>query len=189
MTTFLTIGQAAKQTGKSTSTIRRFVKSVVDDPQHADRCDIEPTPDDVRRFKENEVQFSWKVSEALLTREFDDQSATEQGSGTGDPAASIHAEKTLDLLQSTVVTMQEQLAAKDGQIKDLNERLRESNIMHHELQRKLSLSAGADTATDAVEVPDTDATESKPKKTSAKSSKARPKKAPKRRLFGGLFQR
>ena len=150
MSSFLTIAEAAKRAGKSTSTIRRFVKSVTTDDNHPDRPQIHPLPDEVREYYSDGVQYVWKISEELVSRQFPALSETHQPTGSVDGLT--HA-KLIDVLQRSIGKLQEQLDRKDHQIDQLNARLHESNVIQREIQQRLALSApDRSLAQDAVAV-------------------------------------
>ncbi len=70
MNTFLTIAEACEKTSRSASTIRRLIKSIADDDTHVDRAAIEPTPKEVAAFKKKGENFTWRIREDIVMREF-----------------------------------------------------------------------------------------------------------------------
>src|ERR1700677_3528122 len=72
----LTIREAAEKTGHSPHKIRRLIKAVADQPTHADRHLVEPTPEYVERMTAEGVQFTWRIDEELVRRELG-ETATE----------------------------------------------------------------------------------------------------------------
>ena len=83
---FLTISEAEKFTGKSRSTLRRFIDGIVKAEKSPDRDLLLPGPDEAIAFHNQNQPFAWRISEELLRRQFlkPDDSATgtnEQGSG------------------------------------------------------------------------------------------------------------
>lgn len=178
MPEFLTIGQASKRTGRSTSTLRRFVRSIVQDDAHADRPLIRPTPAEIKRHTAAGVQYAYEISDELLRRAFPPEAApaAEEGSG-GDALATA---PLLTTLQQTIHKLEEQLDRKDAQIErkdsqisELTERLRESHIMQLDMQKQLALAAPKSATIDAA--PDESA-----------RKKAAPPKKGKRGLFHWL---
>lgn len=142
----LTIREAAERTGHSTHKIRRLIKAVADNPQHADRSEVEPSPIDVERLNREGVQFTWRISEELVRRELGDAPAA-----TTDekPAAIGESSEVLGILQRAITAHEkaasqlvEQLKVKDDQIAALNDRLRESNLLMGSLQKQLAGSHG-----------------------------------------------
>jgi len=140
--TFLTIREAADQTGHSPHKIRRLIKAIADQPTHPDRALVEPSVEDVHRLTAAGVQFTWKVSEELVRRELGDVAVTppEQKStaGVGDSSDLFSLfQRAIDAKEKAEARLFEQLRVKDEQIAALNERLRESNVLMASLQRQL----------------------------------------------------
>ena len=148
--TFLTIREAAEQTGHSTHKIRRLIKAVADQPNHADRSHVEPTPADVTRLTAEGVQFTWRITEELVRRELGDApvatSAGEKpGTGVGESAdvlallqrAMAAKEQAESRLFDQLKTKDEQISGLQQTVTSLNERLRESNLLMGSLQRQL----------------------------------------------------
>ncbi|HUY33161.1 MAG TPA: hypothetical protein VMV69_10295 [Pirellulales bacterium] len=146
----LTIREAADLTGHSTHKIRRLIKSIAEQPGHADRSLIEPSAADVERLAADEVQFTWRISEELVRRELGESAATavpKQGAAMGESAitdAVVVLERALSAQEAVTERLLEQLKVKDAQIEgmqqfmhSLNERLRESNILMGSLQKQL----------------------------------------------------
>ena len=67
---FLTISDAEKFTGKSRSTLRRFIDSIVKADNSLDRSLLLPTIAEVLPLREQSQPFSWRISEELLRRQF-----------------------------------------------------------------------------------------------------------------------
>ncbi len=143
MSDFLSIREAVELAGVSVTTLRRFVRAIVADDQHADRGLLLPTVADVRRMKAAGEQFTWTISRELLQREFGDRTPR---------AKSDHAPEfgplgeVVSVLRDQLQSTSEQLKVKDSQIasqvdiiQSLNERLREGNILIGSLQRQLAL--------------------------------------------------
>jgi hypothetical protein len=152
----LTIGKAAKRTGKSTSTIRRFVKSIVEVERHPDRPRIKPTPKAVQRFKANDAQFSWKIDPSLIDREFGSIRASEEGSQGGDDATLKLLQETLTTLQRELVEKNKQLDVKDQQIAKMQDHAKRQDMAMLGMQAKLGLIPSPNAPTDAkvVDVPE-----------------------------------
>ena len=69
MPEFLTITQAAQQTGRSASSIRRrIIYPILENDQHPDRSHIEPSVEEVQRLRMKGENFAWRVSRELLDR-------------------------------------------------------------------------------------------------------------------------
>ncbi len=68
--TFLSLSEAAERTSRSGSTIRRFIKSIVDNDNHPDRDAVQPTPAQVVTFRKKGENFGWKIREDALDKNF-----------------------------------------------------------------------------------------------------------------------
>lgn len=146
MPEFLTIGQASKRTGRSTSTLRRFVRSIVQDDDHADRPLIRPTQAEIKRHTAAGVQYAYEISDELLRRAFPPEAApaAEEGSGVDTHATTplfATLQQTIHKLEEQLDRKDSQIERKDSQISELTERLRESHIMQNDMQKQLALAA------------------------------------------------
>jgi hypothetical protein len=150
MTKFLTVKEAAEQTGKSPSSIRRIIYPIIHDDQHADRSHIEPTNEQVQDLRMKGENFAWRLSEELLAREIGAK-APEVGSIKSTPLTGVDPSlrELVALLRDQLQQSHEQLTVKDQQIssltdltKSLNDRLREGNILMGSLQQQFALPAG-----------------------------------------------
>lgn len=139
---YLSIRDAAGKYRKAEITIRRFVRSVLEKEQAADRLLIHPAPKDAYTWKKKKRPFSYTIAEELLERHF--------GNATQQPPARRVTGKDdyRQLLESMNMSLQEQIKAKDEQLRllakaidDLSERQRETNILMKGLQERLLLSA------------------------------------------------
>lgn len=145
---FLTIREAADLTGHSTHKIRRLIKAIADQPDHADRSHIEPSAVDVARLAAQQVQFTWRVRDELVRRELGEaatvaSSAAATGESPITDAVAV-LQRALAAQETVTERLLEQLKAKDAQIEgqqqfmqSLNERLRESNLLMASLQKQL----------------------------------------------------
>ncbi|WP_298861981.1 hypothetical protein [uncultured Gimesia sp.] len=208
----LNVKEACKLVGKSESTIKRLIREVASDVNHDDRQFILPNHEEVERRKATKEPYVWKLDQQLLLRRFPHDSIEEEGSqsvnGSGKREASdSNLESALRdqirSLETQNTLLVSQLDRKDGQISNLNERMRESNILMKELQQRLAITApaseppvqDAETQTETIITPvvsetpkeklkstkkKTASTKSKP--TSYDKKKKQPKK--KRSLFG-----
>ena len=139
-TPFLTISEAAEKTGRSLSTIRRLIKGIADDDNHADRDAVQPTPKEVVAFKKKEENFAWKIREDVLLREFQGalkDAKKETASAKGD---------ILSILQKELDLKNQQIEKQWEVIHALNDRLREGNILMGSLQKRLALPSPEDVA-------------------------------------------
>ena len=211
----LTVREAKAFTGKSESTIKRLIREIVADPEHADRGLILPSPEEVERRKAAGDTFVWKLNRDLLSRRFPKDVANEEGTtGSKKSAASASGEagdstpiiqvlrEQLQSKDRQLQTLETQLDRKDDQIKSLNERMHESNVLMGELQRRLAIAAPVANKSDPINAESTSdsvhetVSDSKPRTAPEPTPKSQrhPDKeipaAPKRRsLFGNLFRR
>lgn len=211
----LTVREAKAFTGKSESTIKRLIREIVADPEHADRGLILPSPEEVERRKAAGDTFVWKLNRDLLSRRFPKDVANEEGTtGSKKSAASASGEagdstpiiqvlrEQLQSKDRQLQTLETQLDRKDDQIKSLNERMHESNVLMGELQRRLAIAAPVANKSDPInaesvnDTSDQTVSDSKPRKSPQPESSLdlQPDRGvqttPKRRsLFGNLFRR
>lgn len=137
---FLTLTEAQQHTGKSRSTLRRFVEGIVK-ADSADRILILPTAAEVAELKENNQPFSWQISEALLDREF--RSEAEKTSPSEADRGVTQDDRIVTVLEKTVAVLQEELIEKNRQIAAFQERQREQNLLMKNLHEQLALAAPA----------------------------------------------
>ena len=198
----LTVSEARQFTGKSESTIKRLLREIVADPQHADRLFILPSAEEVERRKAAKEPYVWKIDRQLLLRRFPQEEAAESGGATQAGPASTHTELVMQVLQEQLKskdeqlrTLEKQLDRKDDQIASLNERMRESNVLMRELQQRLAIAPPKPATAEAF-VESSDRTESvtpSPAPQPAKPSVAKPReksqKNPKRTgMWSRLFR-
>lgn len=144
-TPFLTIAEASERTGRSLSTIRRLIKSISDNDEHADRAGIEPDAKQVAAFKKKGENFTWRIREDILLREF-------KGALKAEKKAVNEAKgDILDILQKELGMKNQQIEKQWEVIHALNDRLREGNILMGSLQKRLSLPESATQADVVVE--------------------------------------
>lgn len=130
---FLSLSEAQKYTGKSRNSLRRFVEGITKPDNHSDRHLIQPTPEQVAELHKNNSPFSWKVSAALLDREFRKQ----EGSQPTQSSASDSSSAAIELLQETIRIVKAELDEKNRQIAQFQERDRETNILLQQTTEKL----------------------------------------------------
>lgn len=138
---FISIKDASIRYQKAEITIRRFVRSVLEQEKNADRQLVHPLPSDAVKLKKTKKPFSYTISEELLKRQFG-----EVGSSASTPNAAHGS--YVHLLERTNLNLGEQLKVKDEQIRvlahaidDLSERQRETNVLMRGLQERVLLSA------------------------------------------------
>ena len=178
---FLTISDAEKFTGKSRSTLRRFIDGIVKAEKSTDRHLLTPTPQEAQSLREQNQPFAWKISEELLRRQFlkpdESADAVEKGSGgSSGPDSS----RLVAVLEKTVTMLESELKEKNNQITAMNDRLRESNILMKDLQQRIALPPGKTGGSQTVDGsrPDSGAN------SSMEGGSAPPKKRPFSWLFG-----
>lgn len=140
---YLTISDAEKFTGKSRSTLRRFLDSIVKQDDAPDRHLILPTVEEVTALRQQNQPFSWKLSEELLRRQFlksDETEPSPVGEGSGSPTEG-EANRLITVLEKSIALLERELGEKNTQMAAMNERLRESNILMKDLQARLALPA------------------------------------------------
>lgn len=197
MTTFLTVKEAAEQTGKSPSSIRRIIYPIIHDDQHADRQQIDPTIEQVQNLRMKGENFAWRLSEELLTREIRAK-APVGGSEKSAPLPGVDPSlrELVALLRDQLQQSHEQLIVKDRQIasltditKSLNDRLREGNILMGSLQQQFALPAGKPRAPskDSPKVGASHATRPVVKAAESKPVKQTPSAPTKKGFFANLF--
>lgn len=139
-TTYLSIKEAAERYSKAEITVRRLVRTIVNDLKHDDRHLITPNSQEAQKLKSKRRPFSYSVSAELLEKHF---GATAQA-----PRAVklSHGPDYIRLLEKTNETLQEQVRVKDDQIRSLHgsieglsERQREMNILMKGLQQQVLL--------------------------------------------------
>ncbi|MCA9036352.1 MAG: hypothetical protein KDA91_14555 [Planctomycetaceae bacterium] len=138
---FLTLTEAQEFTGRSRSTLRRFVEGIVKADDSPDRTFVQPTVNEVAKLKADNQPFSWKISTELLTREYRvEQEATAPKAESRGVADN---DRLVSVLEKTVVVLQEELNEKNRQIAAFQERQREQNLLFKNLHEQLALVAPA----------------------------------------------
>jgi len=183
----LTVSEAREFTGKSESTIKRLLREIVGDPQHADRLFILPSAEEVERRKAAKEPYVWKIDRQLLLRRFPHEEAAESGGVTPRPPANAASDLVMQVLQEQLNskdeqlrTLEKQLDRKDEQIASLNERMRESNFLMRELQQRLAIAAPTPAASESFVASARPSEEARPSpvpkatKVSAAKTKAKP---------------
>ena len=189
MSSFLTVREAAKLTGKSPSSIRRVIYPIIGDDQHPDRTQIAPGVEDAKRLRTQGENFAWKMSEELLRREIpletvrpaEQKASRESSDGNGELLAMLRRE--LDIKNQQITQQSEMLSKQIELISGLSERLREGNILIGSLQQQLALPDGK--VRKQLDVFEAKASKSVPaeKEREAAKKKATPKKSFFSRLF------
>lgn len=192
MPEFHGLRDAARLAGKSISTFRRLVRSIVADEQHPDRQFLLPTVEEVRRLKAEGEQFAWTISDELLNREFGNEAARDAAARMPERGAEPLAE-LIALLREQLQENREQLKVKDQQIasqteiiQSFNERLREGNILIGSLQQQLALPEVTQKFQTTKPQP-TQPQGKKPKKPETAVAQSTMKKPVRKGFFGRLF--
>lgn len=138
-TPFISIKDASVRYQKAEITIRRFVRSVLEQEKNADRAFIHPLPTDAVKLKKSKKPFAYTISEELLKRHY--------GEAGSAPSVSSSHGSYVHLLERTNTNLGDQLKVKDEQIRvlaqaidDLSERQRETNVLMKGLQERFLLS-------------------------------------------------
>lgn len=153
MNEFHTVKEAARLTGKSSSSIRRIIYPIIENDQHRDREHVQPTVEQVRVLRLKGENFAWRISDELLRREIPADSVTDKRSEkpAGQRSHDANAE-LLAMLQAELDIKNRQIAQQMELISGLSERLREGNILIGSLQKRLpSPEAGARPFAEAVD--------------------------------------
>jgi hypothetical protein len=143
MTTFLTVKEAAKRTGKSPSSIRRIIYPILENDQHPDRRHIEPDVETAKALRLKGENFAWKLSEELLLREVPDGGAKPKAEHGGAAGSDGQSAAIIEILRGQLDIKDQQIAAQNDVIKGLSERVREGNILMGSLQQQLALTDGS----------------------------------------------
>jgi hypothetical protein len=176
---FLTISEAESFTGKSRSTLRRFIDGIVKAENSPDRPLLSPTSDEVVALRAENQPFAWKISEELLRRQFlkseeTKDSEAQQGS---EETPKSDASRLVAVLEKSLAILERELTEKNSQMAAMNERLRESNILMKDLQQRVALPPGKEGSPKT-----TDASSTEREKTDANKPVS---KRPFSWLFGG----
>src|SRR3989338_1952871 len=145
---FISIKEAAERYSKAEITIRRFVRTVVENAAAKERKEIRPLPQEAEKLKKQKRPFAYTISTELLVKKFGADIA--QAQAKKQEAAHPEFDKLIERMNSGLL---EQLKVKDEQIKALNtsleqlsERQRETNVLMKILQERLLLPAQTETA-------------------------------------------
>jgi hypothetical protein len=188
MSQFLTVKEAAQRTGKSPSSIRRVIYPILEDPQHPDRPQIQPSVEDARELRLCGENFAWRLSEELLNRAIPPASQVDPGreakgvhGAESDLVAMLRRE--LEIKNQQISQHAELVSRQMELLNALSERLREGNMLLGALQQRLALAE----KNAAPPVVDAQPTPAKPATPAPQKSKVPPKKSTKRGLFSRWF--
>lgn len=193
----LTLSEARDITGKSESTIKRLLREIVADDNHPDRSAILPPPDEVRRKRGAKEPYAWKIDRQILMRRFPPETTAKKGTAAASQSAAAPQglDAVMQVLQEQlrskdeqIRTLEKQLDRKDEQIANANDRLRESNVLMHDMQKRLALAAPqaapSNPIVDSVAAPSKTAQHAVPP-----SNKRKVPAVPKRGILARLFRR
>lgn len=191
METFLSVKEASRLTGKSSSSIRRVIYPIIHDNKHPDRGHIQPSVEEVMQLRVKGENFAWRLSEDLLRREMPADAATERATQAPTTKLSGHAEHDLlTMLQGELqiknqqIVQQSELISKQMElISGLSERLREGNVLIGSLQQHLALPEGRGNQPINAKTKRTPTTMSE-KGSAAAAKTPKPKKSFLNRIFG-----
>ncbi|MDB5387335.1 MAG: hypothetical protein JWM11_2981 [Planctomycetaceae bacterium] len=196
MTQFLTVKEAAENTGKSPSSIRRIIYPILETKDHPDRAHIQPSVDEVQQYRIKGENFAWRISEELLRREVPPKSVSEKGTPRSD-ARSLHdseaellsmLRKELDVKNLQITQQAAMMATQMELINGLSERLREGNVLIGTLQQQLVLTDGSSRSkSKPIDAETKDAATQKPASKTPPKTAAKPQKQ-KQGFFGRLFR-
>jgi hypothetical protein len=142
-TTYLSIKEAAERYKKSEITIRRLVRSIVNDMKSGDRPLITPNVKEAKQLKSKRHPFSYGLSVELLEKHFCSTHEAPRAARLSQGPDFIRLlEKTNETLQHQVQVKDEQIRSLQHSIDGLGERQREMNILMKGLQQQLLLASG-----------------------------------------------
>ncbi|NOS68070.1 MAG: hypothetical protein HOO67_06975 [Candidatus Peribacteraceae bacterium] len=150
-TPLLTIAEAATRTGRSHSTVRRLIKTIAEAASHPDRAGIEPSLKEVDAFKKKGENFTWKIREDVLLRNFASAPTVEKKSHS-DSSSGL-TEDILKILRRELDLKNQQIEKQWDVIQSLNDRLREGNILMGSLQQRLAPPAAESPTPVTVDTP------------------------------------
>ncbi len=153
-TEFLSLKDAEAFTGKSRSTLRRFVESITRTENHPDRHLIEPSIDEVKQLHASNNPFAWRINRELLEREFRKQ-GTDTAKSTEESQSGASSE-LVQLLKQSIDMLRDELTEKNKQISQFQERQRESNLLMQQANERLTLLTAP--RTEPKEAPQTKST-------------------------------
>jgi hypothetical protein len=193
-TSLLTIAEAAQKTGRSPSTIRRLIHTIAESNDHPDRAFLQPTVKQVEAFKKKGENFTWKIAEEVVMKNF------ESAQLEGKKLKTYAGNDVLQILRGELDLKNHQIEKQLEVIQSLNERLREGNILMGSLQQRLALPeaqspteapmdvTSKDPSTEATHGASTKAAKSAFQKASMKGIQKASTKPPRRGIFGWLLR-
>lgn len=195
MSEFISAVAASKLTPVSASTIKRFIREVVDDPNHDSRDKIQPSVEELRRAQEAGEPYRWTIEKEFAIEKFgaaDEKKGSSENEASGMVLEILRSQ--LEAKDAQIGTLETQLDRKDDQIKRQDDRMQETHFLMQDLQKRLSLTAPTPEPITVDEIKD--GTTGGKKKSNSKTDSnhkanrsTATNKDSKRGLFGGLFRR
>lgn len=148
---YLTIGEAAKKTCRSPSTIRRIIRSITDGQSNEYRSGIEPASKAVEAFKKKGENFTWRIREDILLKNM--SSALKEEEKSSARFSSKMEKDVLQIFRQELDRKNRQIDKQWEVIQSLSDRLREGNILMGSLQQRLALPAADSPAAASVSSP------------------------------------
>lgn len=123
----VTIKEAAEKYKKAEITIRRLIRSIVQDEAHSDRTHIHPSPEDVQKLKKKSKPFTYSVDKILLDKVYGEVAKVQAAQQAVAPVAEATVNPEFFSL------IKNQLEVKDDQIRALSQALDEMNVRSREM--------------------------------------------------------
>ena len=140
---FLTISEAEKFTGKSRSTLRRFIDGIAEGREATRPAPRAADAGGGECAQEAEPAVRLEDQRGAARRQFlepEPEATPEAGKGSGEARGS-DSSRLVTVLEKSIAMLERELAEKNSQIAAMNDRLRESNILMKDLQGRLALPA------------------------------------------------
>lgn len=136
-TDYLTIKEASEKFGKAEITIRRLVRSVVNDKEH-ERTMVKPSVTEVAKLKKEKKPFTYSVNAILLEKVYGEvekvKAARKAKEGTSD-------NEYFELIKKQLEVKDEQIRALNQSLDEMTARTRETNVLMKGLQENLLLTS------------------------------------------------
>ncbi|MEZ6132345.1 MAG: hypothetical protein R3C59_27090, partial [Planctomycetaceae bacterium] len=150
MDNFLTIREACEFTGKSESTIKRLIHSVIKDAKSDERSLISPTVNELKQKQKSGEPYIWKIARSLLEDRYPPQESVSESEAAKDSAAQSGGaaanDRLVTVLEKTIAVLEEELSEKNRQIQAFQERQREQNLLLKNLHDRFAIAGPASTA-------------------------------------------
>ncbi|EMI21328.1 hypothetical protein RMSM_01746 [Rhodopirellula maiorica SM1] len=142
MSEFISAVEASKITPVSASTIKRFIRDVVEDPNHASRDKVQPSVEELKRAQEAGEPYRWTIEQEFVIEQFG-TADEKKGSADNQPSGMVLEilRSQLEAKDAQIRTLETQLDRKDEQIKRQDDRMQETHVLMQHLQKRLSLTA------------------------------------------------